>query len=391
VRRFTIAALVGVPLVLLIAWIASNTYWADTKMPMPPKGEARTNPFYAVQRFAETLGAGTTWDRALVIPPTDSVIVLSAWHWNLVDSRREALEEWVQSGGRLVVDQTLVGGEDEFERWSGIVREYREVDEAMEFEEKEPPEPCRRFREDHGGRESGSDANTYWMCDFDSFSFLRSNANAEWSLRDGSEIQAMRVPVGRGTVTVINASPFRHRSLFDGDHGWLFVAATQMQRGDDIHFLSEDDHPSLLALMWRHGAPAVTLTLVLVALVLWRGGIRFGPLVAAPDRARRSLAEQIRGTAWVALRYGRGESLYTATVRALDEAARRRLANYAQLTADGRAAAVARSAGVDADALEAALDLTLPRRSHELRNTIALVEGARRRILDHSGVSHGTR
>src|SRR6266487_2505218 len=137
-RASIILLLVGVPLVLLVFWIASHTYWADTTLPMPPKGEALINPFYAVQRFAEALGARTAWDRVLTVPPADSVIVLSAWHWSLSRGRREALERWVESGGRLVVDRTLVDRENDFERWSGIVREYRERDEARTSAEGEP-------------------------------------------------------------------------------------------------------------------------------------------------------------------------------------------------------------------------------------------------------------
>ena len=125
-RSRMISLLAALSLAALIAWVANNTYWGDTKVPMPLKGEALTNPFYAVQRFAEALGARTAWDRVLITPPADSVIVLSAWNWNLTTGRREAFERWVESGGRLVIDQTLVGGEEEFERWSGIVREYRE-------------------------------------------------------------------------------------------------------------------------------------------------------------------------------------------------------------------------------------------------------------------------
>ena len=91
-RRESITSLlVGVSLVAVMSWIAGHTYWADTKVPVPPKGEALVNPFYAVQRFAEGLGARTAWDRALAIPPADSVIVLSDWHWSLSKSRREAL------------------------------------------------------------------------------------------------------------------------------------------------------------------------------------------------------------------------------------------------------------------------------------------------------------
>jgi hypothetical protein len=187
-RARVIVLLVAIPLVALIAWVASNTYWGDTKVPMPPRGEALTNPFYAVQRFAEALGARTAWDRVLTTPPTDSVIVLSAWHWNLSTGRREALERWVESGGRLVIDRTLAGGESEFERWSGIVREYREPDRTKEFAEAKL-ELCGRFQEEQNGTPSSESPETrYFMCDLDGVSFLTSKKNAVWALRDVSGI-----------------------------------------------------------------------------------------------------------------------------------------------------------------------------------------------------------
>src|SRR5262245_6231631 len=128
-RSGVIWSIAGVVLLLLAVWIARNTEWVDTKIPMPPKGEAATNPFYAVQRFAETLGARTVRDHTLAIPRSDAIIVLAAWHWSLSTSRRDALERWVESGGRLVVDQTIVGGDEDFERWSGIVRQLRKPED----------------------------------------------------------------------------------------------------------------------------------------------------------------------------------------------------------------------------------------------------------------------
>ncbi len=389
-RARTIPVLVGIPLVALIVWVASHTYWGDISVPMPPKGEAVTNPFYATQRFAEALGARTSWDRVLTAPSTDSIIVLSAWHWTLSTGRRETLERWVESGGRLVVDRTLNGGENEFERWSGVVRLDREPDRS----EKSPEAQrvlCGAFQEEQNGTpSSGSPDTRYSMCDLEGMSFLTTRRNVMWALRDGSGIQAMRVAVGRGTVTVINATPFRGQSLFHGDHGWLFTAATEMRRGDDVHFLSEDTHPSLLALLWLYGAPVVMLTLTLVALVLWRGGVRFGPLAPAADAARRSLVEQIRGTGQFILRHGGGHSLHAASVRALDEAAKRRVPIYASLSPDERASALARLTGLDREALAAAVQPVGVGRSHELRNAIALLEAARRRtLIEHTRFTHG--
>ena len=387
-RARVISALVAIALIALVAWVARNTYWGDIKVPMPPKGEALTNPFYAAQRFAEALGARTAWDRVLTTPPADSVIVLSAWHWNLIPSRRAALERWVDSGGRLVVDRTLADGDNEFERWSGIVREYRVPDRTEESAGAD--HECGRFQEEqHGAPSSASPEARYSICDLYGISFLTSKRTAVWALRDASGIQAMRVAVGRGSVTVINAAPFSERSLFDGDHGWLFTAATEIRRGDDVHFMSEDDHPTLLALLWQHGAPVLMLTLALVALVLWRDGVRFGPLTAAPEAARRSLVEQIRGTGQFILRHGGGRSFHAASVRALDEAAGRRIPLYASLSPNERATALARLTGLDLDDLEAALQPV--HRSHELRNTIALLEAARRRtLIEHTRFSHGT-
>lgn len=391
-KRALIWLIVGVPLGVFIWWIASNTYWADTVVPMPPKGEALRNPFYVVQRFAEALGARTTWDRVLITPPADSVIVLSSWHWSLSTWRREALERWVEAGGRLIVDSRLAGGEEEFERWSGIVREYREPAQEQESVPPERRDPCRKFHQTSDAMPAGEPTATgYWMCEFEVDSFLRSAKNADWVLRDPSGIQVMRVAVGRGRVTLINAAPFRERSLFDGDHGWLFVAATQLRRGDDVHFLSEEDHPSLLALIWQHGAPFVLVSSALIVFALWRGAVRFGPPAAPEDNARRSLAEQIRGTGQFALRHGSGESLHAATVRALDEAGERRIPSYARLVAIERAAAVARLTGFDTNAIATAVHHPRARRSHELRGTIALLEAARRMLIEHTRARHGRR
>lgn len=384
------AAAIAVVLVVLAGlgyWVSTKTYWDDIEVPLPPRGEARTNPTYAAQRFIEALGARATRDRILAVPPPSSVIVLSSWNWDLSATRRQSLERWVESGGRLVIDSSVTW-HDEFESWSGIGYAYRETGDHADTGNTR--DPCRRYRERRDSEAAAVDA-VHWLCDFDDDAFVTTRRPAEWALSESTAgVQVARVQVGRGEVTYVNGHPFRRREILNGDHGWLLVKAANLRKGDDVHFLSEGDYPSLLALTWQHGAPVVIVAAVLLILLLWRGAVRFGPLAAAAVTARRSLAEQIRGTGSFALHHGGSDSLHAASVRALDDAARRRVANYAQLTANPRTEALARLTNLDPQALAAAIYHPRMRRPDELGSTIALLETARRRLLtETTGISNG--
>ena len=98
-------------------WWRSSPGWRATRTGRTPRcrclRKARRSPIRSMpcsdlRRRSAPAAHGIVLFTA---PPADSVIVLSAWHWNLSAGRREALERWVESGGRLVVDRTLVGGE----------------------------------------------------------------------------------------------------------------------------------------------------------------------------------------------------------------------------------------------------------------------------------------
>jgi hypothetical protein len=198
------------------------------------------------------------------------------------------------------------------------------------------------------------------------------------------------VNVGRGSVTMLNASPFTRRDFLRGDHGQLLVAATQLRHGDSLLFVTEEDHASIMKLLLRYGAAVLALLAAMIVLALWRASSRFGPLTAPTDLARRSLAEQIRGTGQFALRFGGGRALHAATVRALRDAAIKRLPHYDRLGSEERVAALAKFTGVSAEDLGPALNYSGARSAHELRNSIAALETARRIILSKNRRSkHG--
>jgi hypothetical protein len=382
--RHVLTGVAVLGLALFIAWIARNTYWEDVSMPMPPKGEARTNSLYAAERLVAALGATAHPQRNLdTLPDPGSVIYLSYWNWDLIPNRRERLQAWVANGGRLVADRSLIGGDQALERWSGIARQEKknQTDGAATNE----PDAARDSALERLGlcsnlQVAGEERAGYTVCGLDLTSRLTSSRDPSWVLSDQHGIQVLRVAMGRGTVTLLNATPFDNERLFQGEDALLFVSAIGLERGDHIYFLSEEETASLLALMWRHGAPVVMLLLGALALALWRGSPRFGPAAGMPDSARRSLAEQIVGTGRFTLRFGGGRALHAAAVRALREAAERHLSGYRVLGSEERMALLARSTGMDEEALTAAINYTGSRRPGELRRVIALLEMARRRI-----------
>jgi hypothetical protein len=233
--------------------------------------------------------------------------------------------------------------------------------------------------------------DSYLTCDIDSGQSLESRRKPDWSLRNAeSNLVAGRVRIGRGSVTVISGVPFNGRSLFSGDDGRLFVAATQLRRGDVIHFFTETDQPSLLALAWRLGWPVIALTAIALALGIWRDSVRFGPMAAPTDTARRSLAEQIRGTGQFTMRIGSTAALHAATARALNEVAARYINAFEALPGAERMQALEKATGFEASSLAAALQHSGPGRTEHLRADLELLEAARRRILlKHMRSRHG--
>jgi hypothetical protein len=371
-------------LVLLITWIAQNTYWREVDPPLRLRGPAAINPFYAADQLAVLLGAQTQWRHdTLQLPPSDGVILAADWSFALERGRLDpAVEDWVARGGRLVLDASLLAGRDELTRWAGIGRAPL------------PEEAQRRTRLRYEGAIAASAHDDPWgaprhyqLCCLDFDMQLTTRSAPDWALRDEQGyLQGARVAIGKGSVTFIDGVPFGNKALMsDGaaadDEGLLLVEALQLRRGDVLWFLSDAQGPTLLSLMWRTGWPAIVLGLGLLLLALWRGAPRFGPLEAPASTARRSLAEQIRGTGQFTLRVGGGRALQAAAARALADAARTRIRGYGNLDPAAQAAAVARLTGVPEASLAQALVPDTPARRRDLYTRMLALESARRALL----------
>ncbi|HEY4211224.1 MAG TPA: hypothetical protein VGM84_07070 [Steroidobacteraceae bacterium] len=383
--RILVLAAIG----LFITWIARNTYWADTTVRTPPTGAAADDRFYAAERLANSLGAHALWQRDPVSrPPPDAVLYLSNWNWGLQTGRRERIQQWVEAGGRLVVDGAMAGDPDGFEKWTGLSRVFRRPEKPKFSPPQTPKGPADYFFQQTAFGPDGSRRLAYLqVCNIAEYDTLRSREPVSWQLWNADlGIQAIRVNVGRGSVTQINPLVFGNVRISKCDHAKVFFAATQLRRGDTVWFLTEDSGAGVLQLMWRTGAPVVVLGLALVGLWLWRTGVRFGPLAAPTQIARRSLSEQIIGTGRFVVRFGDGQALHAAQVRALVETADRRIPGFTRLDSSQRIAAIARLSGVDAAALGDTMNFSGPRSRAELGRVLALLETARRHLARRQSV-----
>lgn len=382
-----VALLVGIG--AFVYWVATHTYWADQVVPRNPRGAALSEPFYAAERLARTLGAHTSYERLWRLPAEDAVVVTAYWDWDRSSTQRAQLEQWVASGGRLVTDLSFLGHTDAFSAWSGVTRRFGK--HARDYNFRWKPGGCRDLNE--SGISLWPEAPTprhYQLCGLYGYGFLATKRATVWQVSDTYGLQAVRISIGRGSVTVVNGEPFTYLQFLKGTHPALFVAATQLHTGDEIYFLSDEARASLVALAWGFGAPVVVLLLGALGLALWRAAPRFGPALPEPESARRSLAEQIRGTGQFLLRVGDGEALHAATVSALFAAAPRRISAFATLSSAERVSQLARATGFSAASLEAAVNYTGAGRANELRSAIALLEAARREILsNHNRSSDG--
>lgn len=361
-------------------WLLSNTEWADTEVTKPAQGDAAKNRHYATQSLLRTLGAKVVRSADLDrMPPPQARLVLMSRHWDLFPDRGPRLRKWVEQGGHLVINANLSDHKEL--RWLPV-----KGAEATEDKRKEKARRrvggCRDITEPEPAPPTYADKRTVKLCAVESHK-VHEPAGGQlpsWALRSDLGTEMIRMPVGRGSVTVLGPwNLMENNTVLRGENPLVVAAALQVRRGAEYWFVVEEARDPLLKWLWQQGWPAIVLGLLALAVFLWRGAVRFGPMAAPGDHNRRSMTEQIAGTAHFLQRHG-PDSLHAAQARALHGTASRHVRHYTQQDPSQRTAAIAKATGVDAQVLARALAST-PRTPGELAADLEVIETARR-LLD---------
>lgn len=428
-REHGLWAIVAAVLVAGGVWAARHTEWIDEEVRDPPTGELRRDPDLRLKHVLTKLGVKVAAPGNLdQLPPIGATLVLSSWNWNLFPEREAALRRWVEAGGELVVPS--FNFRDKGLGWvpvkavpfpraptPGASQPAARVEPAHDGEDDEdddsddaprkpaaPPasapaparpasaptfDPALAARRGCPGVNEPAGVTPAFDATPRGFSTcmslgatLQTRAPLLWALDGPLGHVLVRVPLGRGRVTVASAPlPSGNDELLERDNALLTLAALRAQPGREVWLVREEARPPLLAFLWNTGAPAVLLGAAALAFALWRGARRFGPRSATPALARRSMAEQIRGTAAFIAQRG-SPALHTAQLRALNETAAPRIRGFDAMILGQRAQAIATLTGLDAHTLAHAMNPSLnatPTRHPAA--ALALIETARRRLL----------
>lgn len=406
-RQHALGAIITLGLGAAVVWFALNTEWVDVQMPDRLKGPALRDPDLRLKQLATRLGAQVSApDNLDQLPPPGATLVLSAAHWNLFPERARMLERWVQAGGHLWLPYQ--GELNDALAWIPIKSEpiakpkpaasaASAPERDDDDEDDDVPEPAPAPAPPTGGGAKpkcpgiGEPAHVapvfgthrlFASCLY-SHEVLRASVPVEWALFGQHGQVVARVPVGQGSVTLASAyMPWNNNQLLLSDNALLAAATLRLRAGQTLWFVRDEARPPLLSFLWSTGMPAMLLGALALGFALWRGAVRFGPRAAVLPTARRSMVEQIRGTADFVAHHG-GAALHAAQLRALVEVARSRLQGFDALILGERAQAIAKATGLDAHALARAMNPALNAAySRHPSAALALIETARRRLLN---------
>ncbi len=376
-RRHALYLGIAVLIAVVGIFIARNTTWDEIVVQNPPRGPALEDPYYASKELLHHLGLSTGQLVSLrQLPPRDGVLLAPDIGDETLRTVLGRVERWVEGGGRLIVSGNDIWSSPGLQSWSGIAPASRSVPEAQQ--KLRPVDPCGPLAERVNGVLTGDSLRACIRNSEFSFDSRRTPA---WSLSNVYGMQMLRVAIGRGSITVLECQCLlKNSSVLREDHARILFAAVPLRRGERFSFTDLTEAESLAALLWRLAAPALVVAAAALALAIWRGWSRFGPLEPVVAPVRRSLAEQIRANASFAWRTRQLASLQRAVRRAVERVAQRRIVAYQRLDSRARIDAIAQRTGQDADAVRAAFSEPVATDAAAQSAAIELLERVRRNL-----------
>lgn len=336
---------------------------------------ANKQPYLAADQFLQQYGLSVKHEqgfRRLDEPDGDLLILVNAYGM-LSERRAQALLDWVHGGGQLIMAAENPFTELHrkvrdpiFDQFNVGISTEKETEPAMalspDCSKLSEPKPI-HFNNDIGDLDIAMASDVR---------LIRPQASGA-ALDEG--VRLLQYNWGQGGVTLLAGTAiWRNDFIGCNDHAYLLWQLSPWE--GTVWFLENRQGPSVWRLLWRHGAPAVVLLIVLVGAMLWARGVRMGA-VREPHRVeRRRLMEHVEATGWFLWRQRQKEPLLRPLRQAIMHQIEKREPGFSDLPAKTRYARLASLLDLPASAIEQALS-GKPRNESEFVATVALLRQIR--------------
>lgn len=328
-----LGAVVAVLLGALCVYLYLNATPYQEIVDHGPSPEARANPYLAAEQFLRQQGLAVTHANSLdVLPgiePHQNSLLLFGDRSNMTPRQVDQVLNWTRAGGRLLfVAESL--WDEKTGQSNDLLLDRVQVHQSLSKDLKEPPPDAlddafpkltKLYLEDE-------EAPAY--AGFDTAFHLEdpNNLAQAWA-NSGKATHMMQLAHGLGSIIVVtDADLWTTPAIEQYDNAWLLW---YLSADTSVTLLYNSEHDSLLTLLLRYFPQALVALAALILLGCWHAGVRHGPLLQPPAKARRQLQEHLRASADFMLRRNGQDSLLQALQHDILRRARRRHPGFEQL------------------------------------------------------------
>lgn len=305
--------------------------------------EARANPFYAAEKFLETVGKKAESQRNYSIldenlQPYDTLIIESS-RVGLSEDKRQRIKDWISSGGHLVAlatemyDYDLGTSRDIFLDELGL-RLYENYDYGWNYE-----------TDSHLTRVTFTDTDVATTISFGNQYYLQDDSG-EATFIGGNEYSDLfaQYKLDDGMITIVtDMDIWKNYSIDEHDHAMFLY---QLVGGaENVWFLYNTVQPSLLSVISDLIPMVIISFVILILVILFSASWRKGTPKSDELRIQREIMQHIEAAGEFSYRNDEGQTLLSEIMKSLESKLKKSIYQYSRISDEEKIAKLSQLSG----------------------------------------------